>query len=287
MGVLSGALSTLFFFAAAVVAEDVPVNNNNGVAAKNASFDLAIAKNLILFSYGAYCPYQEIQSWTCKFCKRVPDFTLYTIITNKTTDGFAFVGYHKGLNAVIFTVRGTSSPLNIIEDLRIAKVQVPFPGMPADAKIEHGFAVVYHSLAIHGIPALQSALAQHPGARVMFTGHSLGAALTTLFQIGARQKGIYGDVYDYGCPRIGNPEFHHAYDALNLTHWRLVNKNDPIPHLPPRELHYQHSKWEIWEHDNNYQQCDSSGEDWKCSDHEVNLNGDDHNTYMQEQWGCP
>ena len=55
-------------------------------------------------------------------------------------------------------------------------------------------------------------MAAHPSAKVLVTGHSLGAALATLAAVDFKRNvpGITDDnmdVYTFGSPRIGTPEW--------------------------------------------------------------------------------
>lgn len=49
---------------------------------------------------------------------------------------------------------------------------------------------------------------------------------------------VFGDMYTFGCPRIGQNEFAKSIRD-NLTHemtgssWRIVNDNDLVPKVPP------------------------------------------------------
>ena len=55
-------------------------------------------------------------------------------------------------------------------------------------------------------------------------------------------------------------------DANVEESWRLVNKKDIVPHVPPKLFGYHHPGTEVWLYDGqNYVLCDSSGEDGSCS----------------------
>ena len=50
-----------------------------------------------------------------------------------------------------------------------------------------------------------------------------------------------------GAPRIGNKHFSDWADLMIPNkHFRIVNQNDPTPHLPPMNIGYMHSGREIW-----------------------------------------
>lgn len=64
---------------------------------------------------------------------------------------------------------------------------------------------------------------------VWVTGHSLGAALATLY--GIHQYEIVDAIYPIGSPRVGGIQFAQNTESL-VNIYRIVNDNDIIPRLP-------------------------------------------------------
>lgn len=77
---------------------------------------------------------------------------------------------------------------------------------------------------------------------VAVTGHSLGAALGTLYIMeNAAKQRINTPIFcTFASPRVGDAVFVKAFDALGLTSWRIVNAPDIVPNVPPDFLGYQH-----------------------------------------------
>jgi triacylglycerol lipase len=73
---------------------------------------------------------------------------------------------------------------------------------------------------------------------ILFTGHSLGAALAALAAslFGAANAG--SALYTIGSPRVGNPEFAATLDALEVQ--RYVDCCDLVTRVPPPEMGYTH-----------------------------------------------
>jgi len=68
--------------------------------------------------------------------------------------------------------------------------------------------------------------------------------------------------------------------------WRVVNNHDIVPHLPPKSFDFNHVNTEVWEHGSQYQICNQSGEDPKCSDSLILPDSiPDHLSYMQLDGG--
>jgi hypothetical protein len=91
-------------------------------------------------------------------------------------------------------------------------------------------------------PALQVALAgASPGGRLLFTGHSLGAAIAVLAARRASAVAAVDGVYTFGMPRCGGRAFAEAYEAaLGARTYRFVNGHDIVPTVPPSGFGYRH-----------------------------------------------
>lgn len=66
----------------------------------------------------------------------------------------------------------------------------------------------------------------NPRSRVLFTGHSLGAAIAVL--TGALHYPDY--LYTFGCPRVGDRDF---AESLHFDHTRFQNCHDLVTLVPP------------------------------------------------------
>jgi kumamolisin len=80
------------------------------------------------------------------------------------------------------------------------------------------------------------------GASIEVTGHSLGAALATLYTIeNARTDQISSPrICTFASPLVGDATFVAAFNSLALTSWRVVNQRDVVPKLPPEILGFRH-----------------------------------------------
>jgi len=75
---------------------------------------------------------------------------------------------------------------------------------------------------------------------VWFTGHSLGAAMTTIMASRCFHDSAVPDpeeVYTYGSPRVGWPKY---CASLGCTHHRWVNNNDIVTRVPLWIMGYRH-----------------------------------------------
>jgi hypothetical protein len=190
--------------------------------------------------------------------------------------------------SVVVAFRGTkpTSLENWIEDLNVFG-HVDFPWY-TDARVHPGFMDVLESHEDFLVPAVPDLIAQHPDYQVVITGHSLGAAVGTLF---AMQLYVQFNVQNihmvtFGSPRVGDQGFRDLFVATGYSHWRLTHNDDVVPHVPLELEGYIHVPGEIWEVEVNGQSSftvcnDPDTEDPTCSDSKgVFTSIMDHKTYM-------
>lgn len=137
-------------------------------------------------------------------------------------------------SAIIACFRGTADFQDIVSDIRIH-----LTGGPLAGKVHDGFL---HDLSGFWLDVLQAILDQQSAARSLwFTGHSLGAALSTLAVARCLERGLpVNGLYDYGSPRCGDATFATAFDAKFGQAYRFVYNQDVVTRAPPRLLGYQH-----------------------------------------------
>lgn len=170
-------------------------------------------------------------------------------------------------NQFVLAIRGTSGWVEWWDDLNAIRL-VPFKD-PGSGMVGAGFAEIYDTLEVVPVPtaaltegesrSLKSAggfarqvsalLARHaspagaeavaPTRSIAVTGHSLGAALATLYVLdNALTEQIHNpSIYTFASPRVGDATFAGVFDRLNLTSWRIANVLDVVPRVP---LGYSH-----------------------------------------------
>ena len=73
------------------------------------------------------------------------------------------------------------------------------------------------------------------GKQLLVTGHSLGAALATLYA--DRISDIHSACYTFGSPRVGDKEL---IDNMVFRCYRFRNNNDIVTRVPPEWIGYTH-----------------------------------------------
>src|SRR5210317_2231051 len=86
-------------------------------------------------------------------------------------------------------------------------------------------------------PEIEEWMKQHTDKQVYVTGHSLGAAMSTI----ATSRLPAGTIcYNYGSPRVGSPGFTKEFDKKYELH-RFVNNNDAVCRVPLWAMMFRHA----------------------------------------------
>ena len=125
----------------------------------------------------------------------------------------------------VITVRGTANLKDALEDAEYLQAK----DGKLDIYVHHGFdedtMKIYNDVLPH--------LKKEYKARV--TGHSLGAAISTLLMMYLHKDGFQVErSINFGQPKVTNKAGVKAYDFLPLT--RVVDENDVVPLVPPVTL---------------------------------------------------
>ena len=133
----------------------------------------------------------------------------------------------------VFSFRGTEPRefSDIKADIYVAKNDnLPY----TKGKVHRGFQKELDKLWPH----LLEYLKENKPKNITITGHSLGAAIATLFA--SRILDYNPVLYTFGSPRVGTIQFvNHLCDRY-LTHYRVQNNNDIVCTIPPTWLFYKH-----------------------------------------------
>ena len=112
-------------------------------------------------------------------------------------------------------------------------------------KVHQGFIGAYKSVREAVIQGAKDTAAR----KVVTTGHSLGAGLATLAALDIQYNtGKETACYTYGSPKVGNRAFAESYNRRVPKTYRIVNRFDVVPYLPPigyvhvGELHHLHAE---------------------------------------------
>ncbi|KAK5630848.1 hypothetical protein RRF57_006563 [Xylaria bambusicola] len=164
--------------------------------------------------------------------------------SGKATDIQGFVSTDTRNQVIVLSVRGSHSIRNWITDFEF--LQKDCSSLTSGCKVHYGFAKAWDEISGPALAAVKAAKGANPGYRVVFTGHSLGAAVSSLGAAYARKSGLAVDIINYGSPRVGNVAFANFVSGQPGVEWRVTHLDDPVPRLPPIVFDYAHTTPEYW-----------------------------------------
>lgn len=173
------------------------------------------------------------------------DFTSSkTLASHLISTGDVYFGFAAtSANYNVIALRGTQSYFEWGMDILIPQVPVPLiwynDGKFQAAKVHLGFLTIFAFLW----EQINAAAGKFDNSLpCIITGHSLGAALSVLAAPAMKllTSNSNTQVYNYACPRVGDPVFADAYNFFIPESYRVANLSDVITIVPPEKIF----KWE-------------------------------------------
>lgn len=144
---------------------------------------------------------------------------------------FAYLAENQDHIVVCFRGTESADKIDYLTDARFLQKNFTPHG-----RAHSGFIDALDLVETQILAALESRAKTTPSKTVWFTGHSMGAALATLFSIKYPEK--VDALYAIGSPRLANRKLaRHWHETLNI--FRIVNNNDLVTRVPTPPF-YQH-----------------------------------------------
>lgn len=251
-----------------------------------ANYNYDLVYSALNISQSSYCM-SNLDEWSCATCTN--DNVYETKIIHESE--LAIIGYNKQYNSLFVGFRGSSNIQNWLDNLQIKQIT------PYDNKliaVDDGFYKIYNALKNDLYTHLNKFVTKYNTNDVLLTGHSLGAAIATLFAFDfcyyTQPYHVYS-LITFGSPRVGNNDFSNYMHGCNISSTRVTHYYDVVPHVPEELLGYKHVSHEIWYDRPNtlYTECnDTYDEDPSCSNscapfHCTSVN--DHLNYLNISMG--
>jgi hypothetical protein len=156
---------------------------------------------------------------------------------------------------LVASIRGTDTIMEWIHDASFLMAPSPVRGLSGFT--EDGFTSIYRSLRTGAAAASDSAvtsinshLTAGQAKTVTVCGHSLGGALATLLtaDVALNTPCKTPVSYTFASPRTGDHMFAGGYNSMISASYRIENRQDLVPKLPPiLPLPYEHvaTKYEL------------------------------------------
>jgi len=188
---------------------------------------------LLSMSCGSYCDYLKQNGYSVYFSR------IYDLKDNTSLSFSMF--YNAGKKLFVTSFRQTTSDRQVYNEA-LGSYGVKYAlhkNLSGNPVVMHYFYDKYTTvLRFDVIENLKKALNEFPSdTSILFTGHSLGSALTTLAAVDAKLEGILEGrnvkVYAFGSPRVGNGDFAELYNSLLPEHYRIIHYKDLSTKIPP------------------------------------------------------
>ncbi|KAL1850239.1 hypothetical protein Plec18167_007344 [Paecilomyces lecythidis] len=220
---------------------------------RDVSSDLLDQFNLFeQYAAAAYCS-ENFNSTGTKLSCSAGNCPLVEAADTETLDEFqdtsgygdttGFLAVDKTNELIVLSFRGSSSFDNWIANIDFVKTDVD---LCDGCEAHSGFWEAWGSVADSVTSQIDSALSTYSGYKLVFTGHSLGAALSTLGGTVLRNSGHTLDLYTFGCPRVGNEALAQYITSQSDANYRLTHTDDPVPKLPPKSFGFSQPSPEYW-----------------------------------------
>ncbi|MGI9607029.1 MAG: lipase family protein [Acidimicrobiales bacterium] len=165
-----------------------------------------------------------------------------TDLADAFTDTQVFVAQNRRTQDLVVSFRGSASITDWVNDFQMTRVPWTLSdGSRIDDAVHGGFALAWAAVDTEVLAELRAAATPDtPGARVYFTGHSLGGALATLssldlvddlVNIGYDRNDVV--MYTFGAPRSMSRELANIQQTRVPMAHAVVNPTDIVPHTPP------------------------------------------------------
>lgn len=158
------------------------------------------------------------------------------------------LSYETGLHVVIFVneykkkiyvvFKGTDHDIDWYYNLQFFQIKLN----NKNVFVHQGFYKKLHNDGMYEkiLKEIEFLLLQYSSFEIVITGHSLGAALATLFSFEISSKIPNSiKVVTFASPRVGNFEFKNEFDnTKNLVHYRITNDKDLVTAIPFFTYHH-------------------------------------------------
>lgn len=245
-----------------------------------APYDETIAKSFASLASTTYCvETEQVLNWTCTSCEesktRLVPGKIKIIDGSEGNSVRVLVGKLRDQPGCLMAFRGSENVLNWITDFKAWEVSpTDFSESCDGCKVHSGFYATWNDIRDLVLDALEEVGCSHDDPKdnhLYITGHSMGAALTHIAMFALNDGGwTIAKTYSYEAPRVGNDAFARAFNSTfsrRFSVFRITHHKDPVVHVPPEVMGYQHVDTEIYyDEKGEYKVCDGTGEDGACAD---------------------
>jgi hypothetical protein len=252
------------------------------------TYNLDQAQISIYLSGAAYCNKSNYSKM--KLIGPAQGFIYERLLYDIKTDLQGFVGYLPSYKTIYISLRGSSSKLNWMDDFEVRLV--PYTSYSeCNCKVHNGFYRSTLGIVNETLTTVSILKKRFPLYQIILTGHSYGASTVQLLGMELEKNGFPVTIYNFGQPRIGNPNYANYANIIIPNYWRFTHAKDIVPHLPPQlGFNYLHSCREVYEDEQgNLNVCSNVNCEDPNGSNQYPLyktNADDHLYYLGHRVTC-
>ena len=231
MNFIVGLLCILLSVICIVIQGDARVNNTSSLEATT-TFDWTIVTTSVWLSAASYCDTKDYLTRTYKGAST--GFIPVVTIDESTYDTQGFVGYLTSQKKIYVVFRGSTSITDWLEDLSELLCDSEYCN---GCSVHCGFQETEKKAFPLVLNAVLKVHAMLPDYGIVVTGHSLGAAVSTLVVLDLLNEklGVPVSLHNFGSPRVGNDEFVEFASNAIVDRTRNTHYKDIVPHVPMHE----------------------------------------------------
>ena len=258
----------------------------------------------------AAIPYSDDQNVAYECFKNFwneSDFQIYAFIGRKCKyvwpdnyeECLASVSVSHKKRAIVVAYRGSTTVQQVLDQI-LSIVTSPKVSSNIGGEVQGYFKNANDLLYDCVSSTVRDLVTKYPEYTVRLTGHSLGGAIASVASARFVSEKITRkdkmSLYTFGMPKVGDRAYALAHNKLVNNSWRVVHRNDPVPHYPTIPLlpgSPFHHRTEVYypnkimlPTDSNYVVCTQNSDARGCgSDFSFPGSKDDHVKYFNIQVG--
>lgn len=187
----------------------------------------------------SYCKKEEIETFDCADCRSGRSLIGVFDPASKASSQVVVV-IDKEEEEILIGFRGTINKIQQWASNLDTKYTKWYNG---NGKVHSGFFDRFNEIKTPTMTFLKKAQKEMPNGDIIISGHSMGAAVATLFASYLKDLNIHARfVYTYGSPRVGDRAFAQYVDKqFGDRLMRVMNDWDMVTDLPPIAFGYRHT----------------------------------------------
>lgn len=206
-----------------------------------ANYNPAASIDYMTLNIVIFYPPEVIMAWACPECAQVPDYKPYAaeVFTAPTGEPLGYAMFYNPISQkFVVGFQGTNTYEQLQTQLaNQGPVDYKLKKISGAQAINYPYTRYTEIMRDSMLKHIKKAVKSYPRYEFIFTGLSLGSALTSLAAFDVVTLGIVPScqvsVYNYGSPRVGNQALAKAIEKAIPEFYRVVHWRDTVAHLPP------------------------------------------------------